>query len=52
MIVHRLSDTPLGEASVVGVNRGPAIRGTVRDFRNDRTYQNTITGYVYHVNVR
>ena len=52
VIVHRLSDTPLREASVVGVNRGPAIRGTVQDNYNDRLYQNTITGHVYYVNVR
>jgi hypothetical protein len=52
VIVHKLSDSPLADASVVGVNRGPAIRGTVMDDFNDRTYQNTITGYVYYVNVK
>jgi hypothetical protein len=52
VIVNRLSDTTLADADVVGVNRGPAIRGTVQDDFNDRTYQNTITGYVYYVNVR
>ncbi|BBY74728.1 hypothetical protein MPRF_27560 [Mycolicibacterium parafortuitum] len=52
VIVHKLSATPLADANVVGVNRGPAIRGTVQDNFNDRLYQNTITGHVYYVNVR
>ena len=52
VIVHKLSATPLKDANVVGVNRGPAIRGTVQDHFNDRLYQTTITGHVYYVNVR
>ncbi|ORB28139.1 hypothetical protein [Mycolicibacterium parafortuitum] len=52
VIVKKLSDAPLKDANVVGVNRGPAIRGTVQDNFNDRLYQNTITGHVYYVNVR
>ena len=52
VIVNKLADVDLDDATVVGINRGPAIRGTVQDYANDRTYQNTITGYVYYVNVR
>ena len=52
VIVQKQSDTPLDQASVVSVNRGAPIRGTVRDFFGDRTYQQTITGYVYYVKVR
>ncbi|CAN3129634.1 hypothetical protein ACNUDN_17030 [Mycobacterium sp. smrl_JER01] len=53
VVVNRLSDTPLSEASVVGVNKGGDIRSTIRDFRYDRTYQNTKTGAsVYYVDVR
>ncbi|MCZ0728054.1 hypothetical protein [Mycolicibacterium iranicum] len=52
VIVQKQSDTPLDQASVVSVNRGAPIRGTVRDFFGDRTYQQTITGYVYYVNVK
>ncbi len=52
VIVQKQSDTPLDEASVVSVNRGAPIRGTVQDDFGDRTYQQTITGYVYYVNVR
>ena len=52
VIVHKLADVDLDDATVVSVNRGAAIRGTVMDDFNDRTYQNTITGYVYYVNVR
>ncbi|MBV5242593.1 MULTISPECIES: hypothetical protein [Mycolicibacterium] len=52
VIVHKLADVDLDDASVVGINRGPAIRGTVQDNANDRTYQNTITGHIYYVNVK
>ncbi|OAN27416.1 hypothetical protein [Mycolicibacterium iranicum] len=52
VIVQKQSDVPLDQASVVSVNRGAPIRGTVRDFFGDRTYQQTITGYVYYVNVK
>ncbi|KWX67563.1 hypothetical protein [Mycobacterium sp. NAZ190054] len=52
VVVNRLSDTPLSQANVVGVNKGGDIRSTVRDFRNDRTFQNTTTGSVYYVDVR
>lgn len=52
VIVHRLSDAPLSEANVVGINPGADIRSTVQDHANDRTYQNTITGKVYYVNIR
>jgi hypothetical protein len=52
VIVNRLSDAPLSQASVVAVNRGSDIRGTVMDDFNDRTYQQTVTGHVYYVDVR
>ena len=52
VIVKKLSDTPLAQASVVGINRGAPLRGTVRDHFGDNTYQNTVTGYVYYVNVQ
>ena len=52
VIVNRLSDAPLSEASVVGVNRGGAIRSTVMDDFNDRTYQQTVTGHVVYVDVK
>jgi hypothetical protein len=52
VIVNRLSDAPLSEASVVGVNRGSDIRGTVMDHFSDRTYQQSVTGQVIYVDVR
>ncbi|PRC43622.1 hypothetical protein C6A85_000000104380, partial [Mycobacterium sp. ITM-2017-0098] len=52
VIVNRLSDAPLSEASVVGVNRGSDIRSTVMDDFNDRTYQGTVTGQVIYVDVK
>jgi hypothetical protein len=51
VVVRRLSDVPLDQADVVSVNRGTALRGTVMDEFGDRTFQQTITGYVYYVNV-
>ena len=52
VIVNRLSDAPLSQASVVGVNRGSDIRSTVMDDFNDRTYQQSVTGQVIYVDVR
>ena len=52
VVVNRLSDAPLSEASVVGVHKGGDIRSTVRDDFNDRTYQNTVTGSLYYVDVK
>ncbi|KWX59095.1 hypothetical protein [Mycobacterium sp. NAZ190054] len=52
VIVQRQSNAPLADADVVSINRGAPIRGTVRDHFGDRTFQQTITGYVYYVNVR
>jgi hypothetical protein len=52
VIVNRLSDAPLSAADVVSVKKGGAIRGTVQDYFSDRTYQQTITGYVYYIDVR
>ena len=51
VIVQRHSDAALADANVVSVNRGAPIRGTVMDDFSDRTYQQTITGYVYYVKV-
>ena len=53
VVVNRLSDAPLSEASVVGINKGGDIRSTTRDYFNDRTYQNTKTGNsIYYVDVK
>ncbi len=52
VLVHRLSATPLDQAEVVRITRGPAVRGTVMDEFSNRTYQQTVTGYVYYVSVR
>ena len=52
VIVNKLSDAPLSEASVVSINQGGAIRGTVQDDFNNRTYQQTVTGHVYYVDVK
>jgi len=52
VIVNRLSDQPLSQATVVGINPGADIRSTVRDYRNDDTYQQVVTGKVYYVDVR
>ncbi|MDW5610951.1 hypothetical protein [Mycolicibacterium sp. D5.8-2] len=52
VVVNRLSDAPLSQASVVGIHKGGDIRSTVRDDFNDRTYQNTITGSLYYVDVK
>ncbi|CAN3126824.1 hypothetical protein ACNUDN_02915 [Mycobacterium sp. smrl_JER01] len=53
VVVNRLSGAPLSEASVVGIHKGGDIRGTIRDYRYDRTYQNTKTGAsVYYVDVK
>ena len=51
VLIHRLSATPLDQAEVVRITRGPAVRGTVMDEFSNRTYQQTITGYVYYVKV-
>ncbi|WP_460357815.1 hypothetical protein [Mycobacterium sp. ZZG] len=52
VVVNRLSDAPLSQANVVGVNKGGDVRSTVRDFRNDRTFQNSKTGSIYYVDNR
>jgi hypothetical protein len=52
VVVNRLSGVPLDQAEVVGINRGPEIRATVMDERYDRTYQHTVTGHVFYVDVR
>ncbi|QZT64536.1 hypothetical protein JN085_09545 [Mycolicibacterium austroafricanum] len=51
-MVNRLSGTPLSQAGVVGIHKGGDIRSTVRDDFNDRTYQNTVTGSLYYVDVK
>ena len=52
VIVNRLSDTPLSEATVVAVQPGPALRGTVPNGDDDSVRQNVITGQVYYLDVR
>ncbi|WP_419197251.1 hypothetical protein [Mycolicibacterium austroafricanum] len=52
VVVNRLSGTPLSQAGVVGIHKGGDIRSTVRDDFNDRTYQNTVTGSLYYVDVK
>jgi hypothetical protein len=52
VVVNRLSDTPLSQSSIVGINKGGDIRSTVRDDFNNRTYQNTTTGSVYYLDVK
>jgi hypothetical protein len=52
VIVNRLSDTPLSQATVVGVNPGADIRGTVAGQGDSSATQNTITGKIYYVNVQ
>ena len=53
VVVNRLSDAPLSQATVVGINKGGDLRSTVRDYFNDRTYQQSKTGgSIYYVDVR
>ena len=52
VVVNRLSGTPLSQASVVGIHKGGDIRSTVRDDFTDRTYQQTVTGSVYYLDVK
>ncbi|PRC44284.1 hypothetical protein C6A85_000000101015 [Mycobacterium sp. ITM-2017-0098] len=52
VVVNRLSDVPLDQAEVVNINRGPEIHMTVMDERYDRTYQQTVTGHVFYIDVR
>ena len=49
---QQLVTSSLNMASVVSVKQGSPIRGTVRDDFSDRTYQQTITGYVYYIDVK
>ncbi|MBX7451282.1 hypothetical protein GR927_25130 [Mycolicibacterium sp. 3033] len=53
VIVNRLSDTPLSHATVVAVQPGPALRGTVPNTGyNDDNRQDVVTGQVYYVDIR
>lgn len=53
VIVNRLSDAPLSQATVVAVQPGPALRGTVPNTGyNDDNRQDVVTGQVYYVDVR
>ena len=53
VIVNRLSDTPLSQATVVAIQPGPALRGTVPNSGyNDDNRQDVITGQVYYVDIR
>ena len=51
VIVNNLSGTPLSQATVVGVNPGANIRGTVPS-NSDGNNQNVVVGKVYYVDVR
>lgn len=52
VIVNRLSDTPLSQATVVAVQPGPALRGTVPNTGyNDDNRQDVVTGQVYYVDI-
>ena len=54
VIVNRLSDTPLSQATVVGIQPGPALRGTVSNpgYGNNDNRQSVVTGQVYYVDIR
>ena len=53
VIVNHLSDTPLSQATVVAVQPGPALRGTVPNTGyNDDNRQDVVTGQVYYVDIR
>ena len=53
VIVNRLSDAPLSQATVVAVQPGPALRGTVPNTGyNDDNRQDVVTGQVYYVDIR
>ena len=52
VIVNRLSDAPLSQSTVVAVQPGPALRGTVPNGDDDSVRQNVITGQVYYLDVR
>jgi len=51
VIVNNLSGAPLSQATVVGVNPGSDIRGTVAS-NSDGNNQQVVTGKVYYVDVR
>ena len=52
VIVNRLSDAPLSQATVVAVQPGPALRGTVPNTGyNDDNRQDVVTGQVYYVDI-
>ncbi len=52
VIVNRLSDTPLSQATVVGVQPGASLRGSVASADGDSVRQNVVTGQVYYIDVR
>ncbi|MDY6995592.1 MAG: hypothetical protein SW019_03285 [Actinomycetota bacterium] len=53
VIVNRLSDAPLSQATVVGIQSGPALRGTTSNpGYDDDIRQNVITGQVYYLDVK
>ena len=53
VIVNRLSDAPLSQATVVAVQPGPALRGTVPNTGyNDDNRLDVVTGQVYYVDIR
>ena len=52
VIVNRLSDAPLSQATVVGIHPGADLRSQVWSTDGDSIRQNVITGKVYYVDVR
>lgn len=52
VIVNRLSDRPLSEATVVSIKEGGDIRDTVHGNYEDHIYQQSVTGHVYYVDVK
>ncbi|MBX7432269.1 hypothetical protein JDV09_09140 [Mycobacterium sp. Y57] len=52
VIVNRLSDAPLSQATVVGIQPGADLRGQVWSSDDDSIRQNVITGKVYYVDVK
>lgn len=52
VVVHRLSDRPLSEAVVVGVNECGTVHTTVHDNIHDHTQQHHKAGSVYYLDVR
>lgn len=52
VVVNRLSDRPLSEAVVVGINQGGTLHSTVHDNIHGHTQQQHVSGNIYYVDVR